>query len=86
MQKLTQDGAITRYELVAALQMSNDHIHSPNKIEPFASVKNVPATQAVSRHANVAANSARSATFAIACVLSGANAEIPPAKIAIEAR
>ena len=50
------------------------------------SVKKVPAMQAVIRQAKVAAKSARSATDAMLWVFCGARAEIPPTKIATEAR
>ena len=49
-------------------------------------VKNIPAMQAVIRHARVAAASARKPTEAISFFLEGAIADMPPTNIAIDAR
>jgi len=50
------------------------------------SVKNTPAIHAVIRHARVAANKDLKPNEAISLLLSVAIAEIPPTKIAIEAK
>ena len=49
-------------------------------------VKNMPAKHPVIKHASVAAHSARKATCARVCVLSGISAAMPPTKIAIDAK
>ena len=55
----------------------------PNRMLVF--VKNVPAIHAVSKQARVAAIKALNATFEMAAVRFGANAVIPPTKIAMDA-